>query len=226
MQVEADDHLPMPLLVLFSPYREPPKGRRPTRGLQAPQTRTSGYDDAFDLWADIKHLIRWLRTYDLAAQQEGRSFESVDAAREAIIRCLPGCTDIRYMARFDEVMIKRADGSYESLWRLSDGYRTMAALVGELAWRAVTLNPVGTAGRPDQVQGVVLIDELDIHLHPSWQRRVVETLRSSFPRVQFIATTHSPFIIQSMQAEEVINLDRHPSLDNHLQHPPGFGAQS
>ena len=55
--------------------------------------------------------------------------------------------------------------------------------------------------------GVVLIDELDVHLHPKWQRGVVEDLRQAFPSIQFIATTHSPFIVQSLRTEELINLE-------------------
>jgi len=53
----------------------------------------------------------------------------------------------------------------------------------------------------------VLIDELELHLHPRWQREVVEKLRASFPHIQFIATTHSPFVIQSLRPGELINLD-------------------
>jgi len=52
----------------------------------------------------------------------------------------------------------------------------------------------------------VLIDEIDLHLHPNWQRRVAEDLKRTFPRVQMIATTHSPFIIQSLRPGELINL--------------------
>jgi predicted ATP-binding protein involved in virulence len=53
----------------------------------------------------------------------------------------------------------------------------------------------------------VLVDELDVHLHPKWQRGVVEDLRSTFPRMQFIGTTHSPFIVQSLREDELINLE-------------------
>jgi predicted ATP-binding protein involved in virulence len=55
--------------------------------------------------------------------------------------------------------------------------------------------------------GVVLIDELELHLHPKWQREVRSKLRNTFPNIQFIATTHSPFVIQSLEPGELINLD-------------------
>ena len=55
--------------------------------------------------------------------------------------------------------------------------------------------------------GVVLIDELDLHLHPNWQKHIVSDLKKAFPNIQFVATTHSPFIVQSLEANELINLD-------------------
>ncbi len=55
-----------------------------------------------------------------------------------------------------------------------------------------------------KTQGIVLIDELDLHLHPEWQKRIVSVLRTTFPSIQFIATTHSPFLIQ--ESEYIIRL--------------------
>jgi hypothetical protein len=59
-----------------------------------------------------------------------------------------------------------------------------------------------------ETPGVVLIDEIDMHLHPNWQKRIVGDLKRIFPKVQFIATTHSPFVVQSLEADELINLER------------------
>lgn len=67
-----------------------------------------------------------------------------------------------------------------------------------------------------ETPGVVLIDEIDVHLHPKWQRRVVEDLRTTFPKIQFVSTTHSPFVVQSMREEELRNLNGQaiPELGN------------
>jgi predicted ATP-binding protein involved in virulence len=86
-------------------------------------------------------------------------------------------------------------------------------MVADIAWRCVTLNPHLGQAALAETSGVVLIDELELHLHPLWQRRIVGDLRSTFPRIQFIATTHSPFIVQSMRVEEVIPLSGPESLD-------------
>ena len=90
---------------------------------------------------------------------------------------------------------------------LSDGYRNMIGMVADIAYRAAVLNPQLGSEAAKLTPGIVLIDEIDLHLHPKWQRRVVEDLKRTFPKIQFFATTHSPFIIQSLKANELINLD-------------------
>jgi predicted ATP-binding protein involved in virulence len=89
--------------------------------------------------------------------------------------------------------------------QLSDGERSFLAIVGDLIRRLSLANP--ELKNPLLGAGVVLIDELELHLHPKWQREVVEKLRTTFPNIQFITTTHSPFIIQSLRPGELINLD-------------------
>ncbi len=75
---------------------------------------------------------------------------------------------------------------------LSDGYRSVLALAGDLVWRLMLAFP--ESDKPLDEQGVVLIDELDIHLHPAWQRHIAGWLRRQFPNLQFIVATHSPLI--------------------------------
>lgn len=75
---------------------------------------------------------------------------------------------------------------------LSDGYRSILALAGDLVWRLIEAFPDSKA--PLDEEGVVLIDELDIHLHPVWQRQIATWLQSVFPNIQFIVATHSPLI--------------------------------
>lgn len=89
--------------------------------------------------------------------------------------------------------------------QLSDGERSLLAIVADLVRRLSLANP--DIVDPLQGAGVVLIDEIELHLHPTWQRNVIEKLRTTFPNIQFIATTHSPFVIQSLRPGELINLD-------------------
>jgi predicted ATP-binding protein involved in virulence len=91
------------------------------------------------------------------------------------------------------------------LGQLSDGERSFLAIVSDLVRRLSLANP--EFDDPLLGAGVVLIDEIELHLHPTWQRQVVEKLRTTFPNIQFVATTHSPFVIQSLRPGELINLD-------------------
>lgn len=80
-------------------------------------------------------------------------------------------------------------------------------MVADIAWRAAVLNPFLEADAPALSPGVVLIDELDLHLHPGWQRSIVASLRRTFPCMQFVATTHSPQVLASARREWVRVLD-------------------
>jgi predicted ATP-binding protein involved in virulence len=98
--------------------------------------------------------------------------------------------------------------------QLSDGYRNLIGMVADIAYRCIKLNPHLGTEAVIKTPGVVLIDELDLHLHPNWQKRIVSDLKNVFQNVQFIATTHSPFIVQSLKSDELINLDEVRGLDD------------
>ncbi len=89
------------------------------------------------------------------------------------------------------------------LTRLSDGVRNMAALVGDLAHRCVRLNPDFGEDAAFLTPGIVLIDEVDMHLHPRWQQLVLGLLRTTFPNVQFVISTHSPHILTTVRKEHI-----------------------
>lgn len=94
--------------------------------------------------------------------------------------------------------------------QLSDGYRNLIGMAADIAYRCIQLNPQLLDRAVVDTPGVVLIDELDLHLHPNWQKSVVNDLKAAFPNIQFIATTHSPFIVQSLAADELVDLDNLP----------------
>jgi len=112
-----------------------------------------------------------------------------------------------YRVRDAELTVDLQDESTLPFRMLPDGVRTMLAMAGDMARRALWLNPDLGADAAKLTPGVVLIDEIDLHLHPSWQRHVVDDLKRAFPKVQFVVTTHSPFIIQSAQPGEVYDLE-------------------
>ena len=117
---------------------------------------------------------------------------------------LESFSDVAVEERPLRLTVRKADARL-SIQQLSDGERAFIAILGDLVRRLALANP--ELANPLEGHGVVLIDELELHLHPRWQRDVVEKLRASFPNIQFIATTHSPFIIQSLRPGELITLD-------------------
>lgn len=97
------------------------------------------------------------------------------------------------IVKFNEVRL--------SVFNMSQGEKTLLALVSDIARRLVTLNPNST--KPLEGRGVVLIDELDLHLHPQWQRTIIKNLERTFPNIQFIVSTHSPLILTTVTSEQI-----------------------
>lgn len=172
-----------------------------------PGSRTLGYVDCLDAASNQKLLLRWLKTKEIEALQRGESMRVLDAVKAAIAKCMEDWQSVTYDIGKDELLATSVDGRTLPFRMLSDGVRNMLAMVADIAYRTALLNPQLEQQAVSETPGIVLIDEIDLHLHPKWQRRVVEDLRQTFPAIQFIATTHSPFIIQSLRDGELINLD-------------------
>ena len=110
-----------------------------------------------------------------------------------------------YDKRIEELMC-RIDDEVLPLRFLSAGYRSMIGMVLDIACRMAILNP-NMRDNAYETDGVVLIDELDLHLHPKWQWHIISALEQTFPNVQFIATTHSSIILSSFKGENIIDIN-------------------
>lgn len=177
-------------------------------------SRFAGYWNSVDPRLSVGQLTRWIaRQSWIAYQQNNRTPLAFSAVKNAMVGCIERATNIYFDAVIGEVVVEMQEGA-QPFSNLSDGQRCMLALVGDIAHKAAKLNPHFGANVLDETPGVVLIDELDLHLHPRWQRRIVEDLRRTFPKIQFVCTTHSPFLIQSLRSgEELIMLDGQPTAD-------------
>ncbi len=107
---------------------------------------------------------------------------------------------------YDAVFTITADKTQVHFSELSDGYRTYLSWLGDLLKQLVDVTPQGS--NLVETAGVVLLDEVDLHLHPSWQRRILGRLSSTFPKLQFIVTSHSPILAASVPRENVLMVDR------------------
>ena len=98
------------------------------------------------------------------------------------------------------------------LLQLSDGYKCTISLIADIAYRMAILNPQLLDNVVSETPGIILIDEIDLHLHPSWQRRILNDLTTIFPKVQFIVSTHAPAVISSIKSESLIILKDNDEL--------------
>jgi len=178
-----------------------------------PESRLASYRNCFDPKSDHYVFYRWFKQLELAAIQKQKRIGALEAVRTAVTQCIPGAKRFYYDVSHDALMIFLKEEGYCLFDNLSDGYRNMVAMVADIAHRAARLNPHLEDRAALESPGVVLIDEIDLHLHPKWQRRVVGDLQKAFPEIQFIVSTHSPFIVQSLKPGEVIDLNRADSAD-------------
>jgi predicted ATP-binding protein involved in virulence len=172
-----------------------------------------GYKECLSPNVSPTAFLGWFKAYEWEVMQFDQPFDKalLIALKAAISDMAPLWQDIKYSFKDDGLFGTMEDekGNQQRLdFRdLSDGYRGVIGMVADMAYRCIQLNPHLGENAVKETPGVVLIDELDLHLHPNWQRNIVEDLKRVFPKVQFIATTHSPFIVQSLKAEELIILD-------------------
>ncbi|MHB1558247.1 MAG: AAA family ATPase [Isosphaeraceae bacterium] len=215
------------------PHKERSKSQ--ATGASDVSRRWAAFYDCLNDRIRIRDLNHWFVGESLAAVNRGGRFRTgFEIVRRAVLRCVPGADGMWFDGDRAEVVLS-IDGTAQPFSNLSAGQRTMMALAADLAIKMVTQNndwvpeenPSSTNGTwPDvlaQTPGVVLIDELDVHLHPLWQRRVASDLKATFPAVQFVCTTHSPQVIGEVQPDEIRMLDE-PVLG---QHPDqSFGLDS
>ncbi len=174
-------------------------------------SRFAPYIDCFHTGSDDQAIGEWLLKQELISIQQDEETPILQSIKSAAIAALENCSGFRFDFEESRVMVEFNDGTTTPFEYLSDGQRTILGLFCDLARRAAILNPHLGGNARTKTKGVVLIDELDLHLHPKWQRRIIENLRTVFPSIQFICTTHSPFLIQSLRStEELIMLSGEP----------------
>lgn len=217
--VKRREDVTLPLISYYGTGRlwNVPRETAKVRGVEkvasgAKLSRLSAYANSVDPRLSVSELVAWIaRESWRSFQKSGANSLTFSQARSAMIRHIERAEDIYFDAEYGEVVMRHEGGERQPFNNLSDGQRTMLALVGDMARKAATLNPHLGEEVLAKTPGVVLIDELDLHLHPKWQRHVIEDLRTTFPSLQFFATTHSPFLIQSLRSgAELVMLEEQP----------------
>ncbi len=186
------------------------RGKASTKPASTRPDRWEAYAGSLNAAQDDSALLTWLLEEILAdtvRRQEGEPERFLaSAVMDTLIKATPGLERAWYDPRQRSPIIRFVTGQVAPWQELSDGFHIFLALVADIARRAVMLNEIDGAGAPDRVEGVVLIDEIDLHLHPRWQRVVLDGLCKAFPRLQFIVSTHSPQVLSSAENRQVRRL--------------------
>jgi predicted ATP-binding protein involved in virulence len=189
--------------------------------------RKRGFQQAFERWdcyksaicpdTDFKRFFEW---FDMMEDEERRERDRqrnfdykspiLECVRKALSEMIDSYRNPRIMTRPLRFVMDRVepDGSSHELRieQLSEGYKIVIAMVADLAARMAEANP--SMSNPLEANGIVLIDEVDLHLHPKWQRTILQDLHNVFRNVQFIVSTHSPIIvIGAANIAQIINLN-------------------
>lgn len=216
-----NDNVTLPLIAYYGTERAEIHNKRFNKQYHP----WDGYKNCLGLTISNVNFIEWYR--DLQKLSEQSSTRSIyEPLMQTFIEVLRDCFikeriwDLHYYDKIynsetgkyelvnDIVVERECDSRMERVLmkNLSAGYKIMLTLVADIIMRCLTLNPHLTRNAAKETSGIVLIDEIDMHLHPLWQRHIVSDLMRCFPKIQFIATTHSPFIVQSLKREQIINL--------------------
>ena len=212
-QLEEDSRTCLPLAVYYPVHRAvldiPLRIRK-----RHPFDRLAAYDQALSgEWSSFRIFFEWFRERE-DLENERRLAKprfrdpQLEAVRTAIERFLPGFRRLK-IRRSPLRMVVKKDGENLVVNQLSDGEKCTLAMAGDLARRMAIANPF--MGDPLKSEGIVLIDEVDLHLHPGWQRRVTTALTRTFPNCQFLLSTHSPQILGHLDRESIWILQRTPS---------------
>ncbi|MDP1826611.1 MAG: AAA family ATPase [Archangium sp.] len=179
----------------------------------SPMGRLSGYLDSLSWASSFNAFVNWYEsTSDLArsptslASAEGeRPTRLLAAVRKAVDKVLTptGWRGIDWDFTTRELVAEHHEHGRLSVSLLSDGVRNMISLVADLAHRCVRLNPHFGENAPEFTPGVLLVDEIDMHLHPRWQQMAVGLIQQTFPQMQMVLTTHSPHTLSAINAESI-----------------------
>ena len=228
---EGSDPLDLPIVAFYDADRavahraavEPPDHRR---NAGTSFSRYAALAGALSSRTSFREFFAWfyamenaeLRAQRRAAPARSETSKALNAVRRAITAMLPGVSEprveldpFRFVVSVQSDPDDRHGNGFEeaeelALDQLSGGYRIVLALAADLARRMAQGNP--HLDDPLRSEAIVLIDEVDLHLHPSWQQRVLTDLARTFPNTQFIVSTHGPPVLTTTRPEHVVALRR------------------
>ena len=184
--------------------------------------RQVGYVDCMAAESNEKLMLNWFQIQTLKSLQEQQRTGKVEkplllkTVESAICKCferISGSKNADIVFDLDThrlvLNFEGTDGSLQkfAMDEMSDGYKNTLSMIGDIAYRMAVLNPMLGDKVLEETSGVVMIDEIDLHLHPQWQQTIISDLNTIFPKIQFIVSSHAPAVINSVAKEQIRILD-------------------
>lgn len=210
-QLFVDLKAEYPVLIYQGAGRVWSQKREKTENLFKPKySRTVGYTDTLLEASNIKLLLNWCVKMEQVSWQKEQKIAEYEAAKKAVSDFMmlmngDGEYEIFYDKQLEELMY-RAGQTILPVSNLSAGYQSLIWMVFDIAYRMAVLNP-DKKEKICMTEGIVLIDEIDMHLHPKWQWNIIDSLRTIFPNIQFIATTHAPILFAAAKNVWIVDIE-------------------
>lgn len=204
---------PLPVIAYYGTGRLWKAHKNMNRKAVLSESRSMGYEDCLSPASSFTQVQQWVAkaTYGVRQQEEMPGYErsTLPAQLENIQQTVnsllaeEGWRNFHYSFQHEELAMYHPEHGILPISLLSDGVRAMISLAADLAWRCTKLNPQFGHKASIDSPGIVMIDEVDMHLHPQWQQRVIASLHRAFPKIQFIVTTHSPQVLSTVRRENI-----------------------
>ncbi|MCD8347006.1 MAG: AAA family ATPase [Lachnospiraceae bacterium] len=184
--------------------------------------RQVGYVDCMAAESNEKLMLSWFQKQTLKSLQEQQKtgvlatsllLKTVEKAICKSYEKISGASNASLVFDLDThkliLEFQSSDGSIQkfAMDEMSDGYKNTLSMIGDIAYRMAVLNPTLGERVLEETPGIVLIDEVDLHLHPQWQQTILKDLHEVFPNIQFVVTSHAPAVINSVPREQIRILD-------------------
>ncbi len=161
-------------------------------------SRFDPYKNWFNSDLSDKSIMDWVLRQTLKSLQLGTPTHEFNHIQAVAGYAIEGCSGIEFDIELSRIVVMLSEKNRIFSEHLSDGQRMVFGLFLDIAHRICLLNPHLNEDALNETEGIVLIDELDLHLHPKWQRSIINNLRQAFPKIQFICTTHSPNLLDKL----------------------------
>lgn len=201
-----------PLFLSFGATRLEKNYRGAEKTKQRETRETKAYKCALDEQVDFKGAFDWIYRYEKSFDKGSEFAGTNEAFLNAIKDAIPAIRQIDIDTKNNEftaqIKMSKDDEPYWLTYdMMSAGFKAMINITAEIAHRCIELNGFLGLEAVKKTPGIIMIDEVDLYLHPHWQQHILSDLQTAFPEMQFVVTTHSPFIVQSVKSQNVITLD-------------------